>query len=101
MFKSLACFALLIFAAPISNSFASSIDSMQLAAVASGKLIHGKGIHNQCLPFALGLAQVFHDQYKVSSVGIVYSWVVPGFPVITGRHIVVQYTTVESGVIKH
>jgi hypothetical protein len=101
MFKSLACFALLIFAAPISNSFASSTDSMQLAAVASGKLIHGKGIHNQCLPFALGLAQVFHDQYKVNSVGIVYSWVVPGFPVITGRHIVVQYTTVESGVTKH
>src|SRR3984957_10706816 len=88
MFKSLACFALLIFAAPISNSFASSRDSMQLAAVASGKLIHGKGIHNQCLPFALGLAQVFHDQYKVASVGIVYTWVVPGFPVIVGRHIV-------------
>jgi len=100
MFKSLACFALLIFAAPISHSFASSSDSTQLAAVASGKLIHGKGIHNQCLPFALGLAQVFHDQYKVSSVGIVYSWAAPGFPVMTGRHIVVQYTTVESGVTK-
>jgi hypothetical protein len=73
---------------------------MQLAAVASSKQIHGKGIHNQCLPFALGLAQVFHDQYKVNSVGIVYSWVVPGFPVVTGRHIVVGYTTVESGITK-
>jgi hypothetical protein len=100
-FKSLACFALLNFAALLSNSFASSTDSMQLAAVASGKQIHGKGIHNQCLPFALGLAQVFHDQYKVSSVGIVYTWVVPGFPVIVGKHIVVQYTTVEAGITKH
>ena len=100
MFKSLACFALLNIAALTSNSLASSTDSMHLATVASGKQIHGKGIHNQCLPFALGLAQVFHDQYKVSSVGIVYSWVVPGFPVITGRHIVVQYTTVEAGVTK-
>jgi hypothetical protein len=95
MFKSLACFALLNIVALTSNSLASSTDSMHLAAVASGKQIHGKGIHNQCLPFALGLAQVFHDQYKVSSVGIV-----PGFPVITGRHIVVQYTTVEFGVTK-
>jgi hypothetical protein len=75
MFKSLACFVLLNFAALVSNSFASSTDSMQLAAVASGKQIHGKGVHNQCLPFALGLAQVFHDQYKVSSIGIVYTWV--------------------------
>jgi hypothetical protein len=100
MFKSLACFALLNFTALTSNSFASSTNSMQLATVASGKQIHGKGIHNQCLPFALGLAQVFHDQYKVSSVGIVYSWVAPGFPVITGRHIVIQYTTVEAGITK-
>jgi hypothetical protein len=59
-----------------------------VAAVAAGKQIYGKGIDNQCLPFALGLAQVFHDQYKVASVGIVDTWVVPGFPVIVGRHIV-------------
>jgi hypothetical protein len=31
---------------------------------------------------------------------MVYTWVVSGFPVTTGRHIVVTYTTTESGVTK-
>ena len=43
----------------------------------------GKGIHSKCLPFALGLAQVFHDRYIVASVGIAYTWIVPGFPANT------------------
>ncbi len=104
MFKSLAWFALLLFLflnAWTVDTFASATDSRNLAAVAARKQTYGKGIHNQCLPFALGLAQLFHDQYKVASVGIVYTWVVPGFPVMVGRHIVVHYTTIESGVTKH
>jgi hypothetical protein len=100
MFKSLACFAFLIIQLLTVDSFASASDSRSLAALAAGKEVYGKGIHNKCLPFALGLAQVFHDRYKVASVGIVYTWTVPGFPVIVGRHIVVQYTTIEAGVMK-
>jgi hypothetical protein len=101
MFKSLACFALLSFSALSVDGFASTADSRNLAAVAAGKQIYGKGVHNQCLPYALGLAQVLHDQYKLASVGIVYTWTVSGFPTSVGRHIVVKYTTIESGVTKH
>jgi hypothetical protein len=101
MFKSLACFSFLIIQFLTVDSFASAGDSRSLAAVAAGKEIYGKGIHNKCLPFALGLAQVFHDRYKVASVGIVYTWIVPGFPVVVGRHVVVQHTTIEAGITKH
>jgi hypothetical protein len=69
-------------------------------ALVAAKQIFGKGIHNKCLPYALGLAQVLHDQYKVGSVGIVYTWVVSGFPMTVGRHIVVSYTTTESGITR-
>jgi hypothetical protein len=75
MFKSLACFAFLIIQLLTVDSFASAIDSSSLAAVAAGKEIYGNGIYNKCLPFALGPAQVFHDRYKVASVGVVYTWI--------------------------
>jgi len=100
MFKPLACIALLGIIPFNVKSFASIADSKNLAAVAASKEIYGKGIHNQCLPYALGFAQVLHDRYNIPSVGIVYSWVVPGFPTAVGRHIVVEYTTIESGVTK-
>jgi hypothetical protein len=100
MFKALLCFALLnIFA--LGNGFASPADSKTLATVAASKQIYGKGVHNQCLPYALGLAQVLHDRYNVQAVGIVYTWVVPGFPATIGRHIVVAYTTKEAGLSQH
>ena len=69
MFKSLAGFAFLIIQLLTVDSFASATDSSSLAAVAAGKEIYGKGIYNKCPPFALGLAQVFHDRYKVAWVG--------------------------------
>ena len=100
MFKTLACFALLILVPLNVNSIASLSEQGNLAAVVGGKQIYGKGIHNKCLPYALGLAQVLQDRYKVGSVGIVYTWVISGFPVTVGRHIVVTYTTIESGVTK-
>jgi hypothetical protein len=100
MFKTLAGFALVSIAALNVNSFASPSAPGNLAAVVAGKQIYGKGNHNKCLPYALGLAQVLHDRYRVGSVGIVYTWVVAGFPMTVGRHIVVAYTTVESGVKK-
>jgi hypothetical protein len=34
------------------------------------------------------------------ALGIVYTWTFPGFPAVVGRHIVVQYTTIEAGVTK-
>jgi hypothetical protein len=58
MFKSLACFAFLIIQLLTVDSFASASDSRGLAA---GKEIYGKGIHHQCLPFALGLAQILNS----------------------------------------
>jgi hypothetical protein len=100
MFKTLAYFALLSIAPLNINGFASPMDQKDLATVVASKQIYGKGIHNECLPYALGLAQVLHDQYKVGSAGIVYTWVVSGFPMTVGRHIVVTYTTIESGVTK-
>jgi hypothetical protein len=100
MFKTLACFALLSIAALNVNSFASPTGQTALSAVVAGGQIYGKGIHNKCLPYALGLAQILHDQYRVGSAGIVYTWVVNGFPKTVGRHIVVTYTTIESGVTK-
>lgn len=100
MFKTLACFALLSIALFNVNSFASTADSSHLAALVAGKQIYGKGIHDKCLPYALGLAQVLHDQYKVNSVGIVYTWVVSGFPTTVGRHIVISYTTTELGITR-
>jgi hypothetical protein len=99
MFKSSVCLALLFIVSL--HSYALPADSRNLAGVVAGTKIYGKGIHNQCLPYALGLAQVLQDRYKVRSVGIVYTWVVQGFPIAVGRHIVVAYTTVESGVRKH
>jgi hypothetical protein len=51
-------------------------------------------------PCSFGLAQVLHDQYRIAAVGIVYTWVVAGFPATVGRHIVVEYTTMEYGVMK-
>jgi hypothetical protein len=101
MFKSLAFFAFLSVTGLTVNSFASRPDAGTLGALVAGRQIYGKGVHNQCLPYALGLAQVFHDRYNLASVGIVYTWVVPGFPATVGRHIVVKYTTLESGVAKN
>jgi len=100
MFKILICFALLSIASLNVNSFASSGDQNALSTVVAGKQIYGKGVRNKCLPYALGLAQVLHDQYRVGSVGIVYTWVASASPVTVGRHIVVTYTTIESGVTK-
>lgn len=99
--KTIARLAFLSIASFTLNSFGSLTPSQPLAAVVASTTIHGKGVHNQCLPYALGLSQTLHDQYKVKSVGIVYTWVVPGFPTTTGRHIVVAYTTKDSGVTKH
>jgi hypothetical protein len=101
MIKKLACLAILSIVSFTLNGFGSPAPSNSLAAVVAGKQIYGKGVHNQCLPYALGLSQTLHDQYKVKSVGIVYTWVVSGFPMTTGRHIVVAYTTQESGVTRH
>jgi hypothetical protein len=96
MLKTLA-FSALCFALVHTNCIALPADSKTLASVAASKQIYGKGVRNQCLPYALGLAQVFHDRYNVQAVGIVYTWVVPGFPATIGRHIVVAYTTKEAG----
>jgi hypothetical protein len=100
MLKTVACFLLSV-ALFHSDCIASQRDSKSLAAIAASKQIYGKGVHNKCLPYALGLAQVLHDRYNVSTVGIVYTWVVPGFPTTIGRHIVVAYTTNEAGVSRH
>src|SRR6478672_4923017 len=100
MFKTLACFTLVTTALLNADGFALATDLGHLGSVVSGRQIYGKGIHNKCLPYALGLAQVLHDQYNVSSVGIVYTWVISRFPMTVGRHIVVKYTTIESGVTK-
>jgi hypothetical protein len=99
MFKVLARLALLTLALG-SNSLASTAEPNDFAALVAGKQIYGKGIHSQCLPYALGLAQVLQDRYHINSIGIVYKWTVAGIPSKTGQHIVVQYTTVESGVTK-
>jgi hypothetical protein len=101
MFKSAVCFAFLFIVSLNVQSYALPRDSRNLVGLVAGRQIYGKGIHNQCLPYALGLAQVLEDRYKIRSVGIVYSWVVQGFPMVVGRHIVVAYTTVESGVTHH
>jgi hypothetical protein len=100
MLKTVAFFALCL-AFVHTDCIASPADSKILAEVAASKQIYGKGVHNQCLPYALGLAQVLHDRYNVSAVGIVYTWVIPGFPATIGRHIVVAYTTKEAGVSQH
>ena len=100
MFKSLVCFVLLNIVLFNFSGFASTPDSRDLAAVVTGKGIYGKGIHDKCLPYALGLAQVLRDRFKMASVGIVYTWSVAGSPTRVGQHIAVQYTTVESGVTK-
>jgi hypothetical protein len=100
MLKTAAFFALCL-ALVHTDCIASPVNSKILAAVAASKQIYGKGVHNQCLPYALALAQVLHDRYKVSAVGIVYTWLVPGFPVTIGRHIVVAYTTKAAGVSQH
>ena len=100
MLKTVA-FSALCLALIHSNSIASPADSKTLAAVAASRQIYGKGVHNQCLPYALGLAQVLHDRYNVQAIGIVYTWLVPGFPATIGRHIVVAYTTKKAGVSKH
>src|ERR1700719_913008 len=97
MFKSLVCFVLLNIALFSVSGFASTPDSRDLAAVVTGKGIYGKGIHDKCLPYALGLAQILRDRFKMASVGIVYTWSVAGSPTRVGQHIVVQYTTVASG----
>jgi hypothetical protein len=100
MFKTVASFMLSV-ALFQSTCIASQTSSKGLAAVAASKQIYGKGVHNKCLPYALGLAQILHDRYNVPAIGIVYTWVVPGFPTTMGRHIVVAYTTNEAGVPQH
>ena len=85
MLKTVAFIALCL-AFVHTDCIASPADSKILAEVAASKQIYGKGVHNQCLPYALGLAQVLHDRYNVSAVGIVYTWVIPGFPADTDFH---------------
>jgi hypothetical protein len=101
MIKTLAGFTLLNLLLLKISVLASPVDSGNLRDFVAGKQIYGKGLHNQCLPYALGLAQVLHDRFNVGSVGIVYTWAVAGFPTITGRHIAIAYTTTESGGAKH
>jgi hypothetical protein len=100
MLKTIAFSALCLALIP-TNSIALPADSKTLATAAASKQIYGKGVHNQCLLYALGLAQVLHDRYNVQAVGIVYTWVAPGFPATIGRHIVVAYTTKEAGGLQH
>jgi hypothetical protein len=100
MLNTLACFSLSV-ALFHGHCIASQTNSKNLAAVAASREIYGKGLPNKCLPYALGLAQVLHDQYHVQALGIVYSWAVRGFPSTVGRHIVVAYTTSEAGTSRH
>jgi hypothetical protein len=79
MLKTVA-FSALCLALVHTNCIASPADSKTLASVAASKQIYGKGVHNQCLPYALGLAQVFHDRYNVQrSASSTPGWC-PAFP---------------------
>ncbi len=80
MFKTLTHFSLLSITLLNIDSFASPAPRQGPAAGVAGKQIFGKGVHSQCLPYALGVTQVLRDQYKVGSVEIVNTWMVPGFP---------------------